>query len=267
MLFSTSSMEEESAQSSKEEGKMEEDSDTGTTSKSEDPSWKESDEEVLHLMAKMKKATTLLQLDSEEEASNGSDFKDDDFSIRSNDLDLKLSDYKSDAQEVSSGEFDANYVKKYATPETFLHELWNMAGPSAGAMRICLEIIKEDLAGQIAGIPAEFRDLPEQPITFMYKEAGEDPHDAITFISQIQEEISKYDDDEEEKDSECHIKAIHYGEIEPAPDISTTGDGRTQEASKTQGSLPRAQQMSPTEGTVIEPAKVAGQSVSMAEGG
>ena len=119
MLFSTSSMEEESAQSSKEEGKMEEDSDTGTTSKSEDPSWKEGDEEVLHLMAKMKKATTLLQLDSEEEASNGSDFKDDDFSIRSNDLDLKLSDYESDAQEVSSGEFDANYVKKYATPETF----------------------------------------------------------------------------------------------------------------------------------------------------
>ena len=63
-----------------------------------------------------------------------------------------------------------------------------------------MEIIKEDLAGQIAGIPAEFRDLPEQLITFMYKEAGEDPHTAIAFISEIQEEIGKYDDDEEEED-------------------------------------------------------------------
>jgi hypothetical protein len=53
-----------------------------------------------------------LQLDSEEEGSNGSNFQEEDLSIRSDDLDLKLSDYKSDAQEVSSGEFDANYVKK-----------------------------------------------------------------------------------------------------------------------------------------------------------
>ena len=153
MLFSAASMEEESAQASKEERKMEEDSDAGTTSESADPSWKEGDKEVLHLTAKMKKATTLLQLDSEEEASDGSDFKEDDLSIRSDDLDLKLSDYESDAQEVSSGEFDTSYVKKYATPETFLYALWNTAGPSVGAMQICLEIIKEDLAGQIAGVP------------------------------------------------------------------------------------------------------------------
>ena len=85
-------------------------------------------------MAKMKKAFTLLQMDSEEEASDGSNFKEDDFSVHSNNLDLKLSDYESDAQEVSLGEFDANYVKKYATPETFLHALWNTAGPSTGMM-------------------------------------------------------------------------------------------------------------------------------------
>jgi hypothetical protein len=90
----------------------------------------------------------------------------------------------------------------------------------------------------------------------MYKEAGEDPHDAIAFIPRIREEISKYDDDEGEEDSESHVKAIQYGEIEPAPDISTVGDGGTQEASKTQGSLPGAQQTSPAEGTVIEPATV-----------
>jgi hypothetical protein len=50
-------------------------------------------------------------------------------------------------------------------------------------MRICLEIIKEELLRQIAGVPAEFKDLPEQLISFMYKEAREDIHDAITFIN------------------------------------------------------------------------------------
>ncbi len=43
-----------------------------------------------------------------------------------------------------------------------------------GLMQICLEIIKEELAGQIAGVSVEFRDLPEQLISFMYKEAGDD---------------------------------------------------------------------------------------------
>jgi hypothetical protein len=73
---------------------------------------------------------------------------------------------------VSSGEFDARHVKKYANPESFKHVLWNTMGPSAGAMQICLEIIKEELSGQMAGVPAEFKDLPEQLIRFMYKEAG-----------------------------------------------------------------------------------------------
>ncbi len=52
----------------------------------------------------------------------------------------------------------------------------------------------------------EFLALPPiLLITFMYKEAGEDPHNAIAFISQIQEEIGKYDNDEEEEDSESHV--------------------------------------------------------------
>ena len=215
-----------------------------------------------------------LQLDSEEEGSNGSNFQEEDLSVRSNNLDLKLSDYESDAQEVSSGEFDANYVKKYATPKTFLHALWNTAGPSAGAMRTCLEIIKEELAGQIAGVRADFWDLPDQLISFMYKEAGEDPTNVIAFISRLHQEISKYDDNEEEEASESHVKAINYNEEAPAPDIPNTGDKGTQEeASKTQGPLPGAQQMSPAEGAVIEPATEAGgdkegvQSMSVAQGG
>jgi hypothetical protein len=258
MLFSTASMEEEIAHTSKEERSMEEDPKVGAHLESNDPSWKEGAKEVSHLMAKMKKATTLLQLESDEEASDGSDFREDDLSVCSGNLELNLSDYEDAADVVSSGEFDANYVKKYANPKTFLHTLWNTAGPSARAMRICLEIIKEELQGQIAGVPMEFRDLPEQLINFMYEEAGEDPNDAITFITQIHAEIGKYDDDEEEEASESHVKAIQYDEPEPAPDIPNPGEGETQEASKTHRPLPRAQQTSLAEGAVAEPATDAG---------
>ena len=141
-------------------------------------------------------------------------------------------------------------------------------------MQTCLEIIKEELAGQIAGVRADFWDLPDQLISFMYKEAGEDPTNVIAFISRLHQEIGKYDDNEEEEASESHVKAINYNEEAPAPDIPNTGDEGTQEeASKTQGPLPGAQQMSPAEGAVIEPATEAGgdkkgvQSMSVAQGG
>jgi hypothetical protein len=49
-----------SAQASIEDSKMEENSAMGTLSASEDPSWKDDVKEVLRLMAKMKKATTLV---------------------------------------------------------------------------------------------------------------------------------------------------------------------------------------------------------------
>ena len=247
---------------------MEKDPEDGAHLESDDSSWKEGAKEVSHLTAKMKKATTLLHLESDEEASDGSNFRKDDLSVRSGNLEVNLSDYEDAANEVSSEEFDANYVKKYANPKTFLHTLWNTAGPSAGAMRICLEIIQEGLQGQIAGVPTEFRDLPEQLINFMYEEAGEDPNDAIAFT-----EIGKYDDDEEEEASESHVKAIQYDEPEPAPDIPNPGEGETQEASKTHGPLPGAQQTSPAEGAIAEPVTDAGgdkegvQPMSMAGSG
>jgi hypothetical protein len=266
-------MEEESAQASTEESNMEEDSEAGTTSERADSSRKEDAIEVSRLTARMKKATTSLQLNSEEEASKGSSFLEDDLSVPSGNLDLQLSNYDSDAHEVSSGKLDARHVKKYATPELFKHVLWNTAGPSAGAMQIYLKIIKEELSGQIAGMPAEFKDLPEQLISFMYKEAREDIHDAITFISRMHKQLGKYDDNEEERNLNSHVKTITHDEIEPAPDIPLTNDRGTQEASKSQGPLPGAQQISPADGTVIKPATKAGgdkegvQSVSTAEGG
>lgn len=270
MLLSTASMEERSLNASKESSDAEETRDEGSSSNSNNSTWQEEGaKEVSNLKAKMKSATTLLRLDSEDEESDDSDYGEDDQSIRSGDLDLELSEYNNEALEVSSGEFDAKFVKRYANPATFLHALWNTAGPSVGAMRIFLDILLEELNGMLIGVQPEFKDVPEEVIKLMYQEGGDQPADTIAFISKIQEEIAAFDDNEE--DSFSHIKNIQYGDPDPAPDIPTE-DGGTHEASKTHGSLPGAHQTSPVDGTVIEPASAAGgdkegmQTMSMAGG-
>ncbi len=144
MLFSTALIEEMSKKASKGEryigvdsaGREESDS-------SEENVWQEEEKEESYLTAKMNMATAQLHLGSNDE---GSDFQENIMSIRSDNLDLNLQDYASDAQEVLSGEFNAAYVKKYANPKTFLHALWNAAGPSVGTMVICLDILKDKLA-------------------------------------------------------------------------------------------------------------------------
>jgi hypothetical protein len=175
---------------------------------------------------------------------------------------------------VSSGEFDAAYVKKYANPKTFLHALWNAAGPSAGAMVTCLDIIKDKLEGELAGVPAEFRNLPEELIQFMYKEAGVDTRNMIKFITDVSNQLSQFDEEEREEDNESHVKVITYNEDAPVESNLGIATGGTQEgASKTQGTLPGAHQTSPAEGTVNKPATDAGedkeraQSMSMATSG
>lgn len=255
-LLSTASMEEGSQIASKRSSGEEEQPGDGSPSDSDDSTWQEDGaKEVSNLTAKMKSATTLLRLDSEDEESDDSDYGEDDHSVRSGDLDLELSEYDEDALEVSSGEFDAKYVKRYANPATFLHALWNTAGPSVGAMRIFLDILLEELNGMLIGVQPEFKDIPEEVIRLMYKEGGDQPADAIAFISKIQEEIATFDDIEE--DSFSHIKTIQYGEPDPAPDIPMD-DGGTHEASKTHGTLPGAHQTSPADGAVIKPASAAG---------
>jgi hypothetical protein len=92
----------------------------------------------------MNGAAAQLHLGSNEEGSN---YSEDNMSIHSDDLDLNLQDYASNAQEVSSGKFNAAFTKKYANPKSFLHALWNAAGPLVKAMVICLDIIKEELEG------------------------------------------------------------------------------------------------------------------------
>ncbi len=62
----------------------------------------------------MNMATAQLNLNSDDK--KGSNFQENDMSVRSDDLDLQLQDYASDTQEVLSGEFNATYIKKNANP-------------------------------------------------------------------------------------------------------------------------------------------------------
>ncbi len=122
-------------------------------------------------------------------------------------------------------------------------------------MVTCLNIIKDKLEGELAGVPAEYRNLPEELINFMYKEAGTDICEVIKFITDVSNQLSHFDEDKMEEDSESHVKVITYDEDAPVESNLWIALGETQErGSKTQGTLPGAHQKDPAEGTVNEPA-------------
>ena len=62
-------------------------------------------------------------------------------------------------------------------------------------MVTCLDIIKDKLEGELAGVPAEFRNLPGELITFMYKEAGVVTRDVIKFITDVSNQLSQFDEE------------------------------------------------------------------------
>ncbi len=114
-LFSTASMEETSKKASKGERYMGVDSaEREESDSSEENKWQEEEKEESYFTAKMNMATAKLHLRSNDEGSN---FQENNMSIHSDDLDLNLHNYVSNAQEVSSGEFNAAYIKKYTNPK------------------------------------------------------------------------------------------------------------------------------------------------------
>jgi hypothetical protein len=211
-----------------------------------------------------------------------------------------------------------------------------------------LGILKDELKGELAGIPAEFKNQPEQLISFLYEEAGTEPNAAINYIIAISAQLSHLDGEESEEGNESqlpavtgsyrqlpvvtgsyrqlpaitgnyrqlpavtgsyrqlpavtgascanppnrrpqlnhldgeeseegnesHVKVINYDGEAPAENTVDVATGESQDtASKTQGTLPGAQQTSPAERTVTEPATEAGgdkegvRSMSMATSG
>jgi hypothetical protein len=272
MLFSAASMEEAPERAQEGNDQMEEDrSADDRCGSTEENKWHNEGWEASTFQANMNTATVQLQVESEE----GSKFLKSDMSILSHDLDLSLDEYKSNAQEVSSREFDAIHSKKYVNPTTFRQALWNAAGLSAGAMMVtCLGILKDKLEGELAGIPAEFKNQPEQVISFLYEEAGTETNVTINYITGISAQLSQLNGEESDERNESHAKVINYNEEAQVESTVNVATGESQDAdSKTQGTLPSAQQSSPAERTVTEPATEAGgdkegvQSMSMAPSG
>jgi hypothetical protein len=173
--------------------------------------------------------------------NGGEDFNEDDLSIHQDDL--TLGDDFDTASEVSSGVFDATHSNKYEEPENFKRLLWNVAGASTGSIIIMLELLKDDLEADQAGLPADFNRIPLTLLEFMISDTGEDRKEQIKFIKKIMEDVKQRG----QTDSLNKASSLEKGE------------GQPQEASKTQGTLPRAHKVSPTEEAAIEPATMAGQ--------
>jgi hypothetical protein len=166
----------------------------------------------------------------------GKDFNEDNLSIHQEDL--TLGDDFDTASKVSSRVFNATHSDKNKEPENFKQLLWNVAGPSAGSMIIMLELLKDDLEADQAGLPDDFNQIPLTLLEFTILDAGEDHEEQIKFIEKIMEDVKQLG----QTDSLNKASSLEKGE------------GQPQKASKTQGTLPGAHEASPTEKVAIEPA-------------
>jgi hypothetical protein len=110
-------------------------------------------------------------------------------------------------------------------------------------MIILLNLLKDNLEANQAGLPADFNRVPMKLLKLMVQDAGKDRKDQIRFIKQIMEELKQIG-----QTASCN-KASSLDR----------GLGQPSEASKTQGTLPGAHKASPTEEATIEPAIMGGR--------
>jgi hypothetical protein len=116
-----------------------------------------------------------------------------------------MSEYDSDVPEVSLGKFKVEHDQRYQDPANFLQALWNEAGPAVGSMKIILELMRTQFEGEVAGLKANLTNVHQILIDFLIEEAGKDSNNAINFINQIANQLSKYnkesnDGEDKEKD-------------------------------------------------------------------
>jgi hypothetical protein len=81
--------------------------------------------------------------------------------VKPRDDNLSISEYNSDALEVSSGKFEAAHGQKYKEPANFLQALWNKAGPTVGSMNIMLDMLQTEVRGELAGLQADLTKYPQ----------------------------------------------------------------------------------------------------------
>jgi hypothetical protein len=97
----------------------------------------------------------------------GKDFTKD--VISAHQEDLTLGENYDTASKVSPGVFDMAHSNKFESPENFKQLLWNVAGPSPGSMYIMLELLKDDLEDNQAGLPADFKQIPPSILEYLTK--------------------------------------------------------------------------------------------------
>jgi hypothetical protein len=198
--------------------------------------------EVKSLTDNMNRATEKLQLSSQEsspvEESQMEDSKDEEDDTYMTDdnpkegssaHEIDLDDYK-DAQEVSLGGFDAVHANKFQMPVSFKQQLWNEAGPTVDSMVIQLILIKEHLEHNKAGMPFEWMGVSKELRLFLDKEAGKGISDQITYIDNMLAEMYQ-------------MNPTGVRNFDP---LNVESD-EEQNASKTQGTPPRAQEARPKE--------------------
>jgi hypothetical protein len=86
---------------------------------------------------------------------DGKTYKDDDPPAQLADKELDITSYNSSVTEVDSGVFDANHAQRYVEPANFHQALWNKAGPTVGAMKVMLEMIRTEFKGELLGMKAD----------------------------------------------------------------------------------------------------------------
>ncbi len=223
------------------------------SSESKENEFKESEDKMRRagaaLITRMEEASIdLADTESEEDSHNtpdpltndeeGKDYKVDNSDAKSHDDKLSMLDYDLDVLELSLGELEAAHSQKYQNPESFLQALWNKAGPVVGSMKIMLKLMNTEFEGEVARLTADSSNEPQTLIDFLIEEAGEDPHDAIAFLNQTANQLSKLDEES---------NAGNDKEGDPNAHPPNLGDKHSK-ASKTQGTLPRAPQANPARG-------------------
>jgi hypothetical protein len=219
------------------------------------------------LIDTLEEGTYNTPLDPLTDDDKGKTYKESDSNAKLGDNDLKTSEYASDAVEVESGEFELAHAQKYKEPLNFCQALWNEAGPSIGSMKIMLEMLRTKFKRELVGLQADLTNYPQHLINFCIEEAGADLTDAIAFLDLTSDQISQYkEDDPKEKDDN--------GDSDKDADaLPPDKEGKQIKASKTQGTVPRAPEATPAEGTAAstvnttEADKEGLQSVSIAPSG
>jgi hypothetical protein len=197
---------------------------------------------------------------------DGKTYKDDDPPAQSADKELDITSYNYSVTEVDSGVFDANHAQRYVELANFRQALWNKAGPTVGAMKVMLEMIRTEFEGELLGMKANLIHFSQNITNLLIKESGEDPNDMIALLDQTSADISQYEE-QHNKDKDIH-KAVAEDQDTLPPDKEV----QQSVASKTQGTVLRAPEVTPAEGIATTVDTTAGdkegpQSVSMAHGG